>query len=182
MLCVLFLSIEKKKILFIAFLCCHLFDNNSIQLTAEVRHTGWVVMILADNFPPSFQHVNQSQTFVRPCTHFFEESGCSIPPSSIPLRALSTIPMAFNQSRTLKPRMCKWYGRLQQPPQAVNHPCKGETLTVIYEGVFVLQEPGAVTSVFVPFPRLCWCTMNKFICGSQHLQMHNMRLHKLCLL
>lgn len=57
----------------------HLIDSNLIQMTAEIWHTGRVVIILAGDFPPSFQCASQSQPFVRPWTRFFQESLCSIP-------------------------------------------------------------------------------------------------------
>ena len=49
-----------------ALLRSHLFDSNLIQMTAEIWHTGRVVIILADDFPPSFQRASRSQPFVRP--------------------------------------------------------------------------------------------------------------------
>lgn len=112
-----------------AFLCCHLFDNNSIQLTAEVWHADWAVMILADNFPHLSNMWINHRHLLGLINSFFQESLCSIPPSSTPLRMLSTIPMA-----------CK------QLSQAVNRPRMGETLPVIYKGVFVMQGPEVVMS------------------------------------
>lgn len=48
-------------------------------MTAEIWHPAWVIIIQADNFPPSLQHVRLLLGLDRPWVCSFQRSSCSIP-------------------------------------------------------------------------------------------------------
>lgn len=78
-----FLSIKKNK--FCALTCL---TTTPIQMTADIWHTGWVALILADDFffSPPFQHMSHSHPFVRPWTRFSQKAYVLTLPLSLPPR------------------------------------------------------------------------------------------------
>lgn len=87
---IFFLSIKIARLEISCALTCL-----TIQMTAEIWHTAWVVMILADDFPPSFQRASQSQ-LLGPAS-FRKAYVQSLDPSLRPLPACVPFIRSFRQ-------------------------------------------------------------------------------------
>lgn len=81
-----------------AFVCSHLFDNNPTQITADIWYTGWVVIVPADDFPPSFKRVSHTAI----CYSLDQQLSWKLMfhPSILPPPSLSSVPFSSSQWST----------------------------------------------------------------------------------